>query len=328
MSESRQPDRRTLVEIYQKMTLIQQNDERFRQVLRTGQAAFNYYSPRGQEAISAAVAVNLNPDDYVVTIYRGVHDHLAKGVPMKALWAEFVGKATGTCKGKGGPMHITHPDSGVMVTTGIVGSGMPIANGLAWSSQLKGDGRVTVTNFGDGAANIGAFHESLNLASLWKLPVIFLCQNNQYAEHTRFEVGTASKTVAARAAAYAMPGVTVDGTDPLAVWAAAREAVERARAGQGPTLVECVAFRFEGHSFGDPDAYMREGEKAAAKLRDPIPRYRTWLVEKGHATDSELKAIEQDIAARIEEAVKFAFESPDPDPSELYRDVYAQEVRP
>ena len=226
------------VDIYRRMTLIKQNDDRFHAVIKAGRIISPYYSPRGQEAIPAAVSVNLTNDDYICTIYRGIHDMLAKGVPMRELWAEIAGKATGTCKGKGGPMHVTHPASGVMVTTGIVGSSMPIANGLALASQIRGEKRVAVAYFGDGASNIGAFHEALNLASVWKLPVMFVCQNNRYGEHTRYELATSAAKISDRAVGYQMPGVTVDGNDPVAMYAAAKEAVDRARAGGGPTLIE------------------------------------------------------------------------------------------
>ena len=273
-----QPDRKTLVEMYRKATLIKQNDERFRSVIKAGVLVMPYYSARGQEIIPAAVSVNLNKSDYIVTIYRGIHDSIAKGVPLKPLWAELAGRVTGTCKGKGGPMHITHPESGVMVTTGIVGSSMPIANGLAWASQLKGDGKVSVANFGDGAANIGAFHEALNLASLWKLPVVFVCQNNGYAEHTKYELGTAVANIADRAASYTMPGFTVDGNDPIAMWRVARDAIARARKGDGPTLIEAKTFRFFGHIYGDMDGYMDKAEKAAAMAKDPVPAFRNWLI--------------------------------------------------
>ena len=252
-----QPDSRTLLTIYRKMTVIKLNDDRFISELKTGRMAMPYYSARGQEAISAAVSANLGDDDYIVTIYRGIHDMLGKGVPPKLLWAEIAGKATGACKGKGGPMHITHPASGCMVTTGVVGASMPIACGLGLASQLRGDGRVTIANFGDGASNIGAFHESLNLASVWNLPVVFVCQNNQYAEHTRqCAMGTAIDRIADRAASYTMPGVHVDGNDPIAVYTAAREAIERARSGGGPTLIEAMTFRFNGHVIGDAGDYI------------------------------------------------------------------------
>src|SRR5271170_361260 len=180
------PDGAVLVEIYRRMSRIYQNDERFRAMLKSGKLMAIYYPVRGQEVIPAAVSVSLTDRDYIATIYRGVHDMLAKGVPTRLLWAEIAGRATGTCKGKGGPMHITHPETGCMVTTGVVGAGMPIACGLALAAQVRGEKRVTITNFGDCASNIGAFHESLNLASVWKLPVVFMCQNNRYAEHTAF----------------------------------------------------------------------------------------------------------------------------------------------
>jgi pyruvate dehydrogenase E1 component alpha subunit len=319
-------DRNELIEIFRKMALLKLNDEKLRQAIKSGRLVMPYYSTRGQEVIPAAVSVCLRKEDYICTIYRGLHDSLAKGVPLKLMWAELAGRATGTCKGKGGPMHITHPESGVMVTTGIVGSTMPIANGLAWASQLSGDGRVTVAYFGDGASNIGAFHEALNLASLWKLPVVFVCSNNRYAEHTKYEVGTAIDQIGKRAAAYSMPGVTVDGNDPLKMLAAAREAIERARRGDGPTLIEALTFRFHGHIFGDDDAYMAPGERAQRMSQDPYPQYRQRLVESGLATAAELDAIEAAATAEIEEAQAFALASPVPDAAEIRRDVYHDEV--
>jgi TPP-dependent pyruvate/acetoin dehydrogenase alpha subunit len=325
MSNEPKIDRSVLVDIYRRMALIQRSDDRFRAVIKAGKIVAPYYSPRGQECIPAAVSVNLNDQDYVCTIYRGIHDMLAKGVPSKLLWAEIAGKATGTCKGKGGPMHITHPASGVMVTTGIVGSSMPIANGLALAAQIRGEKRISVAYFGDGASNIGAFHESLNMASVWKLPVVFVCQNNGYGEHTRYDIATSARRISDRAAGYQMPGVTIDGNDPLAVYKAARIAIMRARAGEGPTLIEAMTFRLQGHVFGDADAYMAPGEKEAAMARDPVPRYRAWLIEGGVA-ESELAALETAIDHEIDEAVAFALESPPPDIAELSRDVFAEEM--
>jgi pyruvate dehydrogenase E1 component alpha subunit len=314
------------VEIYRRMTLIKQNDERFRSVIKAGQIIGPYYSPRGQEAIPAAVSVNLTDEDYICTIYRGIHDMLAKGVPMPQLWAEIAGKTTGTCKGKGGPMHITHPASGVMVTTGIVGSSMPIANGLALAAQIRGEKRVAVAYFGDGASNIGAFHEALNMAALWKLPVLFVCQNNGYGEHTRNDLATAAANISDRAFGYQMPGVTVDGNDPVAVYEAAKTAVERARSGAGPTLIEARTFRFFGHVFGDADAYMGKGEKEAAMARDPVPKFRAWLIANDHSSESQLAALEAGIERQIDEAVQFALSSPNPELAELRRDVFAYEI--
>ena len=318
-------DKATLVDIYRRMALAQRNDDRFRAVIKSGKIVAPYYSPRGQEAIPAAVSVNLTDADTICTIYRGIHDMLAKGVPSKLLWAEIAGKATGTCKGKGGPMHITHPASGVMVTTGIVGSSMPIANGLALAAQIRGQKHVSVAYFGDGATNIGAFHEALNLAAVWKLPVLFVCQNNGYGEHTRYEIATSAKQISDRAASYQIPGVTVDGNDPVAMYKVARDAVARARAGDGPTLIEARTFRFHGHVFGDADSYMVAGEREAAMANDPVPRYRQWLIDGG-VPEAELVALETAIDREIDAAVAFALESPLPDLAELQRDVLAEET--
>ncbi|SCW38647.1 pyruvate dehydrogenase E1 component alpha subunit [Sphingobium faniae] len=323
---SNAPDVATLMRIYRRMSSIKQNDERMRATIRAGKLAIIYYSPRGQEVIPSAIAEHLNDDDYLVTIYRGIHDQIAKGVPLKSLWAEYAGKVTGTCKGKGGPMHITHPETGVMVTTGVVGSGMPIATGLALASQMSGDGRVTITNFGDGASNIGAFHESLNLASIWKLPVVFVCQNNGYAEHTHYSEGTAVENIADRAASYNMPGVTVDGNDPVAMWKAAQEAVARARAGEGPTLLECKTFRFMGHLLGDDSHYIPKEEMAAALEKDPVPLFRQKLIDDWQVPAADLDKLDADIATEIDEAVQFALDSAYPDLVENKRDILAEEM--
>ena len=308
------------------MSSIKQNDERMRATIRAGKLAIIYYSPRGQEVIPSAITEHLSDDDYLVTIYRGIHDQIAKGVPLKAMWAEYAGKVTGTCKGKGGPMHITHPETGVMVTTGVVGSGLPIANGLALASQMSGDNRVTVVTFGDGASNIGAFHEALNLASVWKLPVIFVCQNNGYAEHTPYSFGTSVENVADRASSYSMPGVVVDGNDPVAMWRAARDAVSRARKGEGPTLLECKTFRFMGHLLGDDSHYIPKEELAAAIANDPVPLFRQRLIDEWQVPAAELDKIDSDIAAEIDEAVQFALESEYPDLAENARDIMAEEL--
>ena len=316
----------TLLDMYRIAALIFRNDHHSHQVIMSGKIAAPYYSPRGQEIIPAAIGVNLREGDYLSTIYRGTHDMIAKGVPLKELWAEVAGRITGTSKGKGGPMHITHPASGCMVTTGIVGSSMPIANGLAWASQLSGDGRVTIATFGDGASNIGAFHESLNLASVWKLPVVFLCQNNQYAEHTTYAKATSVARIADRGASYSMHSIHVDGNDPIAMYSAARTAIERARAGEGPTLIEAMTFRFKGHVMGDADGYMDKEQKRAAVAADPVKRFRQYLLEEGIATEEQLVRIESDADQQITEAIEYAMASPWPELDELRKDVYADEV--
>lgn len=326
MTADTRPDAATLLEIFNRAALLKLNDERSRKVISTGRLVMPYYSYRGQEMIPAATSVGLRDDDYIVTIYRGIHDMLAKGMPLKTLWAEIAGRATGSCKGKGGPMHLTHPEKGVMVTTGIVGSSMPIANGLGWGAQLDGSDRVVVASFGDGASNIGAFHESLNMAAVWKLPVIFLCQNNLYAEHTTYAKGTSAARVADRGAAYGIPGIRVDGNDPVAMYQVAQTAIARARAGDGPTLIEAMTFRFHGHVFGDAGGYIPQAEMEAARANDPYPRFRQSLIDQGIATEEDLAAIEAAHDAALDEAVEFALNSPFPESDELYRDVYAEEV--
>ncbi|AXQ30675.1 thiamine pyrophosphate-dependent dehydrogenase E1 component subunit alpha [Solimonas sp. K1W22B-7] len=313
-----------LLAVYTLALRIHLVDERFRGLLRSGRLAAVYYSPRGQEILAAAMGVHLNARDYLVTTYRGIHDQLAKGIPLRSLFAEYYGKATGACKGKGGAMHITHPASGVMVTTGVVGSGLPIANGLAWASQLKGEDRVTLCCFGDGASNIGAFHEALNLAALWKLPVIFLCQNNGYGECTPYGKATASARISDRAAAYGpnMLGVTVDGNDPEAMWTASAAAVARARSGEGPTLLEAKTFRFMGHYFGDPGAYIPKAEYDAALAKDPMPATRAAVLASG-ISEAELEDLKKQIEADIDDALQFALDSPVPDLDEINRDIYA-----
>ena len=320
------PEEKVLVSMYETMCTIKQCDERFRSMITSGQIMITYYSPRGQEVIAAGLGATLAADDYLVTTYRGMHDSIAKGVSLRALWAEYLGRCTGTCKGKGGPMHLTDRASGVMVTTGIVGGGLPIANGLAMSSQARGDGRVTAVTFGDGATSIGAFHEALNLASLWKLPVVFVCQNNGYAEMTSFAKGQPVERVSDRAPGYGMPGVTVDGNDPLATYAALDEAVTRARNGGGPTLVEARTYRFWGHYFGDGMAYMPTEEREAAMAADPVPRFRAWLLEHDHASEDQLATIEAGANEAIADAVAFALASDLPDVDEITKDVYGEAV--
>jgi pyruvate dehydrogenase E1 component alpha subunit len=317
-------DASILLDIYERAARIRKNDEAFHASMQSGKLGIRiYYSPRGQEIIPASICNLLTDEDYMVTIYRGVHDQIAKGIPLKQLWAEYAGRVDGTCKGKGGPMHVTHPGTGNMVTTGIVGGSMPIANGLALASQLDGNQRVTIASFGDGASNIGAFHESLNMASLWKLPVVFVCQNNLIAEHTRFEKGTAVDRIADRASSYNMPGIHVDGNDPIAMWEAAKEAIERARAGKGPTLIEAMTFRFMGHLIGDPDEHWRPGEKEEALANDPVPALRHYLLENSIATEDQIAELEARLDKEIEQAIAFAAASPKPSADELQDDVLA-----
>ena len=319
-------DSEVLLDVYRRAALLKANDERARKVILSGQIAMVYYSYRGQEIIPSVMGHVLRDDDTLCTIYRGIHDMLGKGFPLRELWAELAGRTTGSCKGKGGPMHLTYPAKGIMVTTGIVGSSAPIANGLAWATQLDKADRVSVCTFGDGASNIGAVHEAMNLASVWKLPTIFVCQNNLFAEHTTFEKMTGGGDISKRAEGYGMPGVRVDGNDPAAMYSAFAEAVARARAGEGPTLLECMTFRFFGHNFGDDDSYIPPAQKAAAMAADPVPQLRARLIADRIATEEELAALEADIEAQIDDALAFALASPWPEPDALRFDVFEQEI--
>jgi pyruvate dehydrogenase E1 component alpha subunit len=292
-------------------------------MIRAGQITVVYYSPWGEEVLAASVGAALRPDDQVVTTYRGVHDQLAKGVSLASIWAEFLGKGTGTCKGKGGPMHITDTANGLMVTTGVVGSGLPIANGLALAARTRGSDAVAVVNFGDGATNIGAFHEALNMAAVWKLPVVFVCQNNGYAEHTSLAGGTSVAEIATRAKSYTIPGVRVDGNDAAATYEAMTAAVARARAGEGPTLLEAVTYRFGGHAMNDKMEYMPKEEYAAALAADPVPRLRQQILDDGIATEGELEAIDAAIKVELDAAVEAALSASGPDVSELLTDVFS-----
>lgn len=314
----------TLVDIYRTAATITAVDEQMRSLLGRGRVSLFYYSPRGQEIIPSAMSAALQPGDYVLTTYRGLHDQIASGTDLKELLAENFGRVDGRCRGKGGNMHITDTSCGLMVTTGIVGGGLPIANGLGLASQLKNDGRVTVVNFGEGATTTGAFHEAVNLAAIWKLPVIFVCQNNLYGEFSPLSETQNIDKISLRAEGYGMKGVTVDGNDAKAMFTAAREAIDRARSGEGPTLLECVTYRFMGHYFGDQMVYMDPAELQAAIDADPVVRLRAQLLEEGHATEEQLAEIDQKAAQDAQEAADYGLASPSPDPSELFDHVYAE----
>jgi len=313
----------TLKAIYQVMVRIAAADAAIQRGLSAGELQFQYYPCGGQEAIAAALSIILNEDDYMVTTYRGIHDIIAKGTPMREIMAELYGRISGTSKGKGGPMHLSDPASGLMVTTGIVGAGIPIANGLGLSASLQDNDRITAVSFGDGATNIGAFHEALNLASLWRLPVIFVCQNNQYAEYTAMADYTRSPSLAARAAAYEMPGVQVDGNDPIALADTFHNAAERARAGNGPTLVEALCHRLQGHAFGSEQTHMDQAALKDAIAHAPVPGFRQRLLDEGVCSEEDLMAMDQQARQEADDAMDFARNESQPTADELYTDVFA-----
>jgi TPP-dependent pyruvate/acetoin dehydrogenase alpha subunit len=315
-----------LRDIYRTMLTVRLAEERFMRGLSRGEFPGFYFPVQGMEAAAAGVMAALRPDDYYITTYRCLADVVAKGVPLREVFGELLGRATGTSRGKGGTMHITDAEHGLMLTTGIVGSGTPIANGLALSAQLRGEDRVTGVSFGDGATSIGALHEALNLASLWELPVIFVCHNNQWGECTPVHAYTKTQRLAERAAPFKIPGVTVDGTDLFEVHAAAVAAVERARQGGGPTFLEVIAPRILGHSFGDMGEYMDPAAVEEARANDPIPKLRSWLVDHGLVGSDELDAMAEEVAGDVEQALTFALNSEMLPPDELRTDVFAPGV--
>jgi TPP-dependent pyruvate/acetoin dehydrogenase alpha subunit len=314
-------------DIYALMVLMKAADDRLSKGIGTGEFMCVYWPSRGQEAIAAAMGVSLRPDDQLVTTYRGLHDLIGKGVPLEEIYGEMMGRTVGASRGKGGTMHIAKPDRGVMLSTGIVGAGPPVAVGLAMAAKRKGIDRVTVVSFGDGATNTGSFHEAANMAALWDLPMVFVCQNNLYAEMTPTADTMKLEQVADRAAGYGMPGIRVDGNDPLAVKSALDDALQRARDGAGPTFIECVTFRFRGHYFGDRMRYIPKDQLAAAMAADPVPRFRSHLAETGIFGEDELDRIDAAALATVETALKTVMSADSPSIDELDQDVYATPIK-
>jgi pyruvate dehydrogenase E1 component alpha subunit len=313
----------TMLEMYDRMLTIRRFELRVIELFREGVIRGSTHTYIGMEANAVGCCTALRPDDYITSTHRG-HGHcIAKGGDVRLMMAELLGKATGYCKGKGGSMHIADLDMGILGANGIVGGGIGIATGAALSAKMRGSGQVCVCFFGEGGINQGTFHENANLASIWKLPVIYFCENNQYAMSMSVKRATAVADIASRAAAYDMPGVNVDGMDVLAVYEATRQAVERARAGEGPSLIVATTYRFEGHNIGDPQPYRSRDEVEEWRKRDAIERFGRFLIDEGIATRAEIEAIHQAVDQKIDEAVEFARQSPEPELSSLEDDVYA-----
>ena len=316
-------NRETLLRLYTTMSTIRNFEERG--IPETGQRAMSasVHSSAGQEAVPTGICAHLTDDDYIGSTHRG-HGHcIAQGVDPKTMMAELFGRSTGNNKGKGGSMHIADMSKGMLGTNGVVAASVPLAVGAGLTSKLKNLGRVAVAFFGDGGANQGVLHESMNLASVWKLPVIFCCENNGYAESTPVEYALSTANVSDRAAGYDMPGINVDGMDVFAVYDAAGQAVARARAGEGPSLLECRTYRFYGHTvFDNPLSYRTKEEEDHWRARDPLKLFREAVLPLGEITQEELDQIDQEAAQLMEDAIKFADESPLPNQEEIYDDVY------
>jgi pyruvate dehydrogenase E1 component alpha subunit len=308
--------------MYDTMVTIRLFEEQCKREADSGKLR-GMHSSVGQEAVPTGICAHLKDGDYILGTHRSHHHCIARGVDLNQMMAELFGKATGTNSGKGGTMHIADINKGMLGANGVVGSNIPVATGAALSAKLMDTDNVSVVFFGDGAVGQGSLHESMNLASIWKLPVIFLCENNRYAESTPFEYAVAGGSIADRAAGYDMPGILVDGQSVLDMYEVGGQAVQQARAGKGPTLIEAQTYRYLGHFGADnPLGYRSEEEEAHFKARDCIERLKNHIVETGIAGEAELQAIDDTADAAVNEAVRFADESPFPDIEELFTDVY------
>jgi pyruvate dehydrogenase E1 component alpha subunit len=316
-------DNSKLLDMYRQMLTIRFFEEKVFELYGQNLVPGTIHLYAGEEAVAVGVCANLRRDDYITSTHRG-HGHcIAKGARLDKTMAEILGRKTGYCKGKGGSMHIADFSVGMLGATAVVGAGIPIATGAGLSIKLRGTDQVAACFFGDGASNQGTFHEGINLAAVWHLPVVFVCENNLYAMGTRQTRVMLIDNIADRAASYGIPGVVVDGNDVLAVFEATREAVERARRGEGPTLLECKTYRLKGHSRFDPAAYRPKDEVNEWLKKDAIARFQARLLEMGITTESEIQRIIDKARNDVEEATKFALESPFPQPAEALDDVYA-----
>ena len=311
-----------LLWIYERMRLIRDFEERLHVDFAAGKIPGFVHLYAGEEAVATGVCAHLRDDDYITSTHRG-HGHcLAKGVDVRSMMAEIYGKATGACKGKGGSMHIADVDKGMLGANGIVGGGPPLACGAGLTAKIKGTDQVAVCFFGDGASNQGTTLEAMNLAGIWKLPIVFVCENNRYAETTASDYSVSGRDIAARARGFGMPSAAVDGQDVFAVHEAAAEAIARARRGEGPSTLEARTYRYFGHFEGDTIRYRTREEEESFKARDCLARFRAAVLEQGLLTEADLDAADRRSRDAIDSAVSFAEQSPLPSPAELLTDVY------
>lgn len=311
-----------LLDLYRMMVRIRRVEERLEELFRAGDVYGSLHLCIGQEATAAGACAALRPDDYITCTYRGHGAALAKGVPVPAVMAELFGRETGCCHGRGGSMLLTDLSRGLLFATGIVAAGIPIAVGAALGARLSGSDRVALTFFGDGATNQGVFHEALNMAGLWKLPCILFCENNLYAEMTPIREEASVERLADRGCAYGIPGVVIDGNDVETVFDATVAAATRARAGEGPTLIEAITYRLTGHMFGDTQPYRSQDEVEAWRAKEPLVVTRGRLRERGVA-DEVMAGVDVEVETEIQAAIAFARQSPEPRREEAMTDVYA-----
>ena len=315
-----------LISIFKMMHLIRKFEEKALYLFENNYLRGSVHLCVGQEAVAATVCSHLRDEDYITSTHRGHGHSLAKGADPSRAMAELMGKATGYCKGKGGSMHIADLTKGNLGANAIVGAGIPIAVGGALAAQLRGSNQVAVSFFGDGASNQGTFHEGLNLAAVWKLPVIFVCENNGYGISCSAAESTSVENISDRAKSYGIPGVTIDGNDVFEIDKEIKKAIKRAQKGDGPTLIECKTYRWYGHWTGDPQVYRTKEEIEKWKEKCPIKRLEERLIAKEILTRSQIEQIEKETMDEIEKAAEFAIESPEPDPSTVMEDVFYEEA--
>ncbi|MCZ6680488.1 MAG: pyruvate dehydrogenase (acetyl-transferring) E1 component subunit alpha [Candidatus Poribacteria bacterium] len=323
------PSKELMLQMYRKMMEIRQFEEAASELYQRGELPGFLHLYIGEEATAVGVCSNLNDDDYITSTHRGHGHFIAKGGKRDRMMAELFAKTTGYCKGKGGSMHIADVSLGILGANGVVGAGIPMANGAALSAKMQGTKKVAVAFFGDGATNQGVFHESLNLAAVWELPEILVCENNQYGMGTPQREHQKVTDISIRAESYGMPGIRVDGNNIFEVYDATYEAVERARNGGGPTLIDCNTYRFRGHHIGDPGtSYRDRTEVEEWQKRDPIAYLKKVLVEEESVAETDLEAIDQELRDDLEAAIDFARSSPSPRPEDALEDLYAGGIRP
>ncbi|MGI5862434.1 MAG: pyruvate dehydrogenase (acetyl-transferring) E1 component subunit alpha [Myxococcales bacterium] len=318
--------KQTLVEMYRKMVLIRRFEERAGQQYGLGRIGGFCHLYIGQEAVAVGALTALDEADYVIGSYREHGLALARGVPPGPLMAELFGKATGTSRGKGGSMHLFDRSRNFLGGYGIVGGQIPIATGYGWAIKYRNEKKCCLCFFGEAAVNQGSFHESLNLAGIWDLPVVYLIENNRYGMGTPVDLSTSVRKLSARACCYDIASATFDGMDVFAVYQNVREAIERAKRGEGATLLEALTYRFRGHSMADPATYRTKEEVEAERKRDSIPKLRQHLLDRQAATEAELAAIEAEAKKQVDDAVRDAERAPEPAPEEIYENVYSKDV--
>ncbi len=316
-------DKKTALHLYRKMVQIRKFEEKLYHLFLTRPMPGSMHQYNGEEAVAVGVCAHLRVDDYITSTHRG-HGHcIAKNADIKAIMAEMFAKKTGCCKGMGGSMHIADFSVGMLGAVAIVGAGIPIAVGAGWTCKHRKNGQVAVSFFGDGAANEGAFHEAINLASVWKLPVIFVCENNVYGFSTHYRRVTPIDNIADRAGAYGIPGVVVDGMDVISVFNESGKAIDRARRGEGPTLMECKTYRFKGHSRFEKSTYRTKEELEEWIKRDPIKIFKESMMKDYEVNEEDFKKIDSEVDAEIDDAVSFAEKSPDPGPDDYKEYIFA-----